>query len=78
MSYRASSPLLVASVTVVKGGKTLRRKTATLRGATVKKGRFSLPLTIGRVPRGARVKVDVLLLDEAAGLATARRTVTIR
>jgi hypothetical protein len=78
VAKRGSSPVLVASATVVKGGKTLRRKTATLRGAKVKKGRFSLPVAIGSVPRGARVKVEVLLLDEAAGLATARKTVTIR
>jgi hypothetical protein len=78
VAKRGSAPVLVASATVVKGGRTLRRKTATLRGAKVKKGRFSLPITVGGVPRGARVKVEVLLLDEAAGLATARRTVTVR
>jgi hypothetical protein len=78
VTKRGSSPVLVASATVVKGGKTVRRKTATLRGAKVKKGRFSLPVTVGSVPRGARVKVEVLLLDEAAGLATARKTVTVR
>jgi hypothetical protein len=78
VTKRGSSPLLVASTTVVKGGKTLRRKTATLRGAKVKMGRFSLPVTVGTVPPGARVRVEVLLLDEAAGLATARRTVTVR
>jgi hypothetical protein len=78
VTKRGRSPLLVASATVVKGGKTLRRKTATLRGAQVKKGRFSLPVTVGTVPPGARVTVEVLLLDEAAGLATARRTVTVR
>ncbi|HWI73523.1 MAG TPA: hypothetical protein VNT55_16315, partial [Baekduia sp.] len=78
VTKRGRSPLLVASATVVKGGKTLRRKTATLRGAKVKKGRFSLPVIVGTVPAGARVRVEVLLLDEAAGLATARRTVTVR
>jgi hypothetical protein len=78
VTKRGSAPVLVASATVVKGGKVLRRKTATLRGAKVKKGRFSLPVTVGSVPRGARVKVEVLLLDEAAGLATARKTVTVR
>ena len=52
VTKRGSAPVLVASATVVKGGKTLRRKTATLRGAMVKKGRFSLPVTVGSVPRG--------------------------
>jgi hypothetical protein len=78
VTKRGSAPVLVASATVVKGGKTVRRKTTTLRGAQVKKGRFSLPVSIGSVPRGARVKVEVLLLDEAAGLATSRKTVTVR
>jgi hypothetical protein len=78
VTKRGGAPVLVVSATVVKGAKTVRRKTATVRGAKVEKGRFSLPVTVGSVPRGARVKVEVLLLDEAAGLATARKTVTVR
>jgi hypothetical protein len=48
------------------------------RAAKVKLGRFSLPIPIGALPRGERMHVDVVLIEEAAGRATARRQVTLQ
>lgn len=78
VARRGSNPQIVAVATVVKGGKTLRRKSAGLSGAKVKKGRFSIPIAVGAVPKGARVKVDVVLLDLAGALSTARRSTVAR
>lgn len=78
VARRGSAPALVAVATVVKGGKTIRRRSAKLSGASVKKGRFTLPVNVGKVPRGARIKIDVVLTDPTGGGATARKKVSVR
>ncbi|MDW5594708.1 hypothetical protein VSS74_10195 [Conexibacter stalactiti] len=73
ISRPGGAPLLVASVRVVRGGRTIATAAAARRGRRqVRNGRFSLPLTVRRLPRGATVEVVATLSDEAAGFATAR------
>jgi hypothetical protein len=78
VAKRGSAPVLAAVVEVVRRGRVVRRRTVTRRGGAVRAARFSLPVTIGKVPRGASVRARVVLLDEAAGLASVRRTVRAR
>ena len=78
VAKRGSNPQIVAVATVVKGGRTLRRKTGSLSGTKVKKGRFSIPIAVGSVPKGARVKVDVVLLDLSGALSTAKKSTIAR
>lgn len=73
VTRRGSAPVLAATARV--GG---RRRAVSRRGGAVRAGRFSLPLSLGRVRRGARIRVTVHMLDESAGLATIRRAVTVR
>lgn len=73
-----SAPMISAVATVVRRGKTLSRRAAVKRGKKVRRGHFSLPVKLGKVPRGARVEVEVLLIDESPGLATARRHLRAR
>jgi len=78
VTKRGQSPLLGAVAEVVRGGRVVRRAAASLRGAEVRAGAFSLPVRVGRVPRGAKLRVKVTLVDEAAGLAAVPRTATVR
>lgn len=78
ITKRGSAPVLVAAAELVRRGRVVRRRSGTLRGAAVKAGRFSVPIAVGRLPRGVRLRVTTTLLDEAAGLATVRRTVAVR
>jgi len=78
VTKRGAAPLLVAAVKVVRGGRTVLSTGASLRGAKVPRGTFSLPVGLKRLPRGARVTVTVSLADEAAGYATTRRTASAR
>jgi hypothetical protein len=76
VAKRGSAPVLAAVASVTKGGRQIRRRTASRRDASVRKGRFKLALTIGSVPRGAKVAVEVLLSDPAGG--TVRKRVRVR
>lgn len=73
---RGASPVLAAIVTVKKGGRAIRHKTVTRRDGSVRKGRFSLPVTVGAVPSGARVTVTVLLADPSGGAV--RKQIAVR
>lgn len=77
---RGAAPVLAVRVEALgRGGRVTASRTASLRGAQVPAGRFSLPVALPRsVSRGARVRVVATLLDEAAGLASVRRTAVIR
>ena len=72
------SPALVAEVVFRRHGKVVARKGGTLRGKKAKAGRFKLRLRLGRVPKGARGRVTVMLADEANDSASARRTARVR
>jgi hypothetical protein len=74
-----SAPLLLVTAQAVRGAKVLATATVTRRGATaVRTGRFSLPVTLRRLPPGAKVKVTATLIDETAGFATTRAATTAR
>lgn len=75
---RGSAPVLVAVATVTKHGKRVRRKTARLSGSKVEKGKFSLSVKLGKLPRGAKVKVDVVLTDPTGGGATTHKKIRVR
>jgi hypothetical protein len=73
------APVLVANVDVLRGRRVLQRTGASLRGtAKVRRGKFALPVALKTLPGGARVRVTVTLVDEAAGFSSARRQVTAR
>ncbi len=76
VAKRGSTPVLAAVATVTKGGRQLRRRTVVRRDAAVRTGRFRLGLTLGSVPRGAKVSVEVLLSDPVHG--TVRKRVRAR
>ena len=78
VTKRGQSPLLAAVAEAVRGGRVVKRAAASLRGAQVRAGSFSLPIRLGRLPRGAKLRVKVTLADEAAGLTGVRRTATVR
>jgi hypothetical protein len=78
ISRRGQAPVLAASVEQLRGRRASGRRTVTRRGAQVAAGRFSLPVRVTRAGRRGRLRVTVTLLDEAAGLASVRRRVTIR
>jgi hypothetical protein len=78
IAKRGSSPLLTGVVELIRGRRVSRLGAASLRGAAVKAGRFSLPVRVKKLPRGARLRLTVALTDEAAGLATVRRTASVR
>ena len=78
VSKRGRAPVLNATAELVRGGKVLRRRATTRRGRDVTLGRFSLAIKLGRVPRNARLRVTVTLLDEAAQMAGVRRRVQTR
>lgn len=78
VTKRGGAPVLAAVVEQVRGRRASGRRMVTRRGAQVAAGRFSLPVGVGRVRRGTRLRVTVTLLDEAAELASVRRQVTIR
>lgn len=72
------SPLLVAVVKVMRGRRTLSTTGASRRGAKVKRGAFRLPVNLKSLPAGAKVRVTVSLVDEAAGFASVRRVLGAR
>jgi hypothetical protein len=72
------SPTLVAEVVFKRRGKVVARKGGTLRGRKAKPGRFKLRLKVGRVPKGAKGRVTVMLTDEATETASTRRTTRVR
>jgi len=78
ITRRGEAPVLVAQVELLRGGKVVGRRNASLRGAQVKAGRFSLKVKVPKLGKGARVRVNTTLLDEGAGLASVRRTVSAR
>lgn len=78
ITKRGSAPVLAATAELVRGGRVVRRRSVTRRGAEVKAGRFSVTVPVGGARRGTTVRVTITLLDEAAGLATIRRRVTVR
>ena len=63
---------------VVRGGRTVASTGASLRGDKVRRGAFSLPVPVKSLPRGARVRVTLSLVDEAAGFASVRKTLRAR
>ncbi len=74
-----ATPLLLVTAQAVRGGKVLSTATVNKRGArAVHTGRFSVPVKLRKLPRGATVKVTVTLIDEGSNLATARATTTAR
>jgi hypothetical protein len=74
-----ATPLLLVTAQAVRGGKVLSTATVNKRGASaVHTGRFSVPVKLRKLPRGATVKVTVTLIDEGSNLATARATTTAR
>ncbi len=76
---RGSAPLLAALATFKRGGKVVKRQGATLQGAKVKAGAFSLAIKVGKVPARARGQVTITLSDQdAIGAASARRVVKLR
>jgi hypothetical protein len=76
---RGQEPVLAVRVeTLGRGGRVVARRTAGLRAERVKAGRFTLRVAVPRLRRGTRVRVAATLLDEAAELASVRRTVTVR
>ena len=72
-----TAPLLAATVELVRGRHVERRRTVTRRGRAVPAGYFSLPVAVGVVPRGTRLRATVALYDEDADLATVRRVITV-
>jgi hypothetical protein len=79
VTRRGAAPVLGATAQVMIGGRVVKTVASkALRGAAARSARFSLPVSLGKVKRRARVRVTVQLLDEAAGLAGARRQVTVR
>lgn len=78
ITRRGNAPVLVAQVELLRGSKVVGRRNASLRGAQVKAGPFSLKVKVPRLGKGARVRVNTTLLDEGAGLASVRRTVSAR
>jgi hypothetical protein len=72
---RGSDPVLVASVTVPGHS---GRFTASLSGAKVKAGRFTLNVHVPHLRAGTRVRVVAILLDQSANLASVQRNATIR
>ncbi|MEJ7786249.1 MAG: hypothetical protein WKF96_15690 [Solirubrobacteraceae bacterium] len=75
---RGSAPVLVALVEQLRGGRVVARKAVTRRGAEVKAGSFSLPVAVGAVRNGTRLRAKVTLVDEGADLASATKGVTVR
>jgi len=73
-----SAPLLAARVQVRRGHTLLQSTGRSLRGEKVPRGKFTVPVTLKRLPRGAKMRVIVTLTDEAADFATARRHVSTR
>src|SRR5262249_25473320 len=68
-----SAPLLIVTAQAGQGGRVVATASAERRGAkAVRRGRFSVPVTLRRLPAGATVRVSATLIDEGAGLATAR------
>ena len=68
-----SAPLLIVTAQAVQGGRVVATASVDRRGAkAVRRGRFSVPVTLRRLPAGATVRVSATLIDEGAGLATAR------
>jgi hypothetical protein len=76
VTRRGHQPVLAVTAEVVHGGKVLRRRSVARDG--VKAGRFSVPVKVGALAAGARVRVIVSLVDQSPGLATVRRTVRVR
>lgn len=71
------APVLAAVVEQLRGSRTVSRTTVTRRGAQVRSGAFSLPVTIRR-RAGTRLRATVTLVDEAADLVSVRRRVAVR
>jgi hypothetical protein len=80
VAKRGTAPVLAVRVeTLGRGGRVTARRTASLRGEKVPAGRFSLSVALPRrAARGARVRIVATLLDEAADLASVRRTAVVR
>jgi hypothetical protein len=78
VTRRGTEPVLVATVEQLRGGRVTRRRTATLRGAQVRAGAFSLPVPVGSVRRGTTLRATVTLLDEAAELASTTKRTNVR
>ena len=73
-----ADPLLAVAAQVIRGGKVLRSRSVKRVGGAVHAGHFSLSLAVGTVPAGARVKVTVLLVDQASpALASRQRQLTV-
>lgn len=77
VTKRGTSPVLAATVEMVKHGKVVSRKATTLTGAKVKKGAFTLKVRLGKTPFGARARVTVLLIDDGADAGSARKVVKL-
>jgi hypothetical protein len=78
---RGAAPGLIVTVQVTRNGRKLATASVDRHGAaSVKTGRFSVPVALKRLPRGARMTATVTLLDEGATLAATRvtRTAAVR
>ena len=76
---RGREPVLAASVQLLSGsGHVVARRAASLLGAKVKNGRFTLKVNVAQLHPGARVRVVAILLDQSANLASVRRVVSTR
>jgi hypothetical protein len=74
-----SSPLLIVTAQAMRGGRVVATASAQRHGVkAVRAGQFSVPVVLRRAPRGTAVRVTATLIDEGAGLATARAATTAR
>jgi hypothetical protein len=70
-----TAPTLAITVEALKGGKVVKKATVL---KTAKAGAFSIPVAVKGMPKGAKVRVTASLIDQGAGMATARRVVMAR
>lgn len=79
VSKPGAAPLLVVRVETLRGDRVVAQTGVSGRGTDqVRSGRFSLPIKLKKLPRGAKVRVRVSLTDESADFATVSRTTQAR
>jgi hypothetical protein len=71
-----AAPLLAVTAEAVRGGKVVKKATVLKRAARA--GAFSVPVVLKGMPKGAKVRVNVSLVDQGGAMATARKTTTAR
>ncbi|MBA2348909.1 MAG: hypothetical protein H0V81_11505, partial [Solirubrobacterales bacterium] len=78
VAKRGSEPVLFALVEQLRGGRVVARKGVTRRATQVRKGRFSLPVKVGRVRAGTRLRATVTLVDDTGERVSVRKRVAVR